>query len=218
MASSPFLESTKSSANSVSVEYSHSSTSSILLTCPRLRLCCLHVLRRPCLHCFRRGSSRLGPAVVEPPLLASLRPPWITVSIDRILLHDQPPPRENRARAPPSQVAPGPSIDPVPAALIQHATDAAPPAPPLLGALPPEAPWRVSTPAALPEMPSPTEIEFIESVERFSHNDWAREQRAKPVCDAAIRYLLLGSPSVLPDDFLLHLAPHKHPSFRKCAL
>ena len=187
---------------------------------PRLRLCCLHFVRRPCRPV--RSSLRLGLAVAEPPLLTILRPPWIMVSIDRILLHlpshDQPPPRENPARAPPSQVAPGPSIDPVPAALIQHATDAAPPAPPLLGALPPEAPWRVSTPAALPEMPSPTEIEFIESVERFSHNDWAREQRAKPVCDAAIRYLLLGSPSVLPDDFLLHLAPHKHPSFRKCAL
>ena len=113
--------------------------------------------------------------------------------------------------APPSQVAPGPSVDPVPAVPIQHATDATPPAPPLLGALPPEAPQRVSTPAALPEMPSPAEIEFIESVERFSNNDWECEQRAEPVCDAGIRHLLLGSPSVLLDDFLLHLAPHKRP-------
>ena len=46
----------------------------------------------------RRGSSRHGPAVAEPPLLASLRPPWITGSIDRILLRHQPPPRETRAR------------------------------------------------------------------------------------------------------------------------
>ena len=30
----------------------------------------------------------------------------------------------------------------------------------------------------------------IESVERYSHTDWAREQRAEPVCDAVIRYLL----------------------------
>ena len=40
---------------------------------------------------------------------------------------------------------------------------------------------------------------------------WAREQRVEPVCDAAIRYLLLGCPSALSDDFLLHLAPHKRP-------
>ena len=96
--------------------------------------------------------------------------------------------------------SPRPSIDPV-----------TPPAPPLLGALPPEAPRRVSTPAALTEMPSPAEVELIEPVERFSHTDWAREQRVEPVRDAAIRYPLLGSLSVLPDDFLLLLAPHKRP-------
>ena len=65
---------------------------------PRLRLCCIHLLRRPCRPFFRRGSSRLGPAVAEPPLLASFKLPWITGSIDRILLRDQPPSRENRTR------------------------------------------------------------------------------------------------------------------------
>ena len=67
---------------------------------PRLRLCCLHFVRRPCRPV--RSSLRLGLAVAEPPLLTILRPPWIMVSIDRILLHlpshDQPPPRENPAR------------------------------------------------------------------------------------------------------------------------
>ena len=106
---------------------------------------------------------------------------------------------------------PGHSIDPVPTVPIQQATDAATPAPPLLGALPADAPGRTSTPAALPEVPSPAEIEFIKSVERYTHTDWAREQRAEPVCDAAIRYLLLGRPSVVPEDFFLHLAPHKRP-------
>ena len=62
----------------------------------------------------------------------------------------------------PYQVAPGPSIDPVPTVPIQRITDAATPAPPLLVTLPPEATWRVSTPAALPETPSPAEIEFLE--------------------------------------------------------
>ena len=69
---------------------------------PRLCLYCLHLLRRPCRPFFRRGSSRLGRAVAESPLLASLTPPWIMVLIDRILLHlpshDQPPPWQNRAR------------------------------------------------------------------------------------------------------------------------
>ena len=145
-------------------------------------------------------------------------------SIDRIILHHpshgQPPPYENRARfgAPRLCSFSGSSVDPVPTVPIQHATHAASPDPPLLGALPPEAHRRVSTSAALPEMPSTAEIEFIESVKRYSHTDWAREQRAEPVCDAAIRYLL-GNPSVLPDDFLLHLADHKRPRLSEvCSL
>ena len=72
--------------------------------CPRLRLCYLLVLRRPCRLFFRRGASRLGPAVAEPLLLASLRPPWITGSIDRALHRDQPPPSENRARPGPTRL------------------------------------------------------------------------------------------------------------------
>ena len=113
--------------------------------------------------------------------------------------------------ASPSQVALGHSIGPVSAVPIQHATDAATPAPPLLGVLPPEAPRRVSTPAALPETPSPAEIEFMESVGRYSHADWAREQHGEPVCDAAVRDSFLRSPSVFPDDFLLQLALRQTP-------
>lgn len=43
------------------------------------------------------------------------------------------------------------------------------------------------------------------------HADWTREQRAKAAClrCATIPYLLLGSPSVLPSDFLLHFPSHK---------
>ena len=139
------------------------------------------------------------------------------LSIDRILLHlpSHDSPRRAKTRpsqsASPFQVAPGPSIDPVPTKPIQHTIDAATLAPTLFGTLPSEAPRRVSTPAALPDTPSPAEIEFLQPVERYSHTDWAREQRTKPVCEAAIRYILLGCPSVLPDDFFLHLAPHKRP-------
>ena len=70
--------------------------------CPRLRLCFIHLLRRPCRPFSRRGSFRLGPTVTERPLPASRRPAWSMVSIDHIFLylqsHDQFPPRENRAR------------------------------------------------------------------------------------------------------------------------
>ena len=102
----------------------------------------------------------------------------------------RPVPAARKPRPPQSastaQVAPGPSIDTVPTVPIQHTTDAATPAPPLLGTLPWEAPRRVSAPAALPETPSTAELEFLESVEWYSHTDWAREQRAETVCEADI--------------------------------
>ena len=68
-----------------------------LRLCPWLRLCCLQLLRRPCRPFSRRGSSRLGPAAVEPPLPASLRSLWITGPLDRTLLRNHSLPRENRA-------------------------------------------------------------------------------------------------------------------------
>ena len=84
----------------------------------------------------------------------------------------QPAPTARKPRPPrsasPSQVFPGPSIEPVPTVSIQHATDATTSVPPLLGALPSEASQRFSTPAALPEMLSPAEVELIVSVEPCS--------------------------------------------------
>ena len=78
--------------------------------------------------------------------------------------------------------------------------------PPLLGVQSSD-----GTPAPLPERPTASELEFREAVERYSHADWAREQRAEPACDAAIHYLLLGSPAAFPDDFLSHIPSHKRP-------
>lgn len=80
---------------------------------------------------------------------------------------------------------------------------------------------RVSTPAALPEMPPHAEIKYIEPVDLYSHSDWARERRAEPVCDAIIRYCLLGNRSVLHDDTFLDLPPHNpnpNPRCWKCAV
>ena len=67
------------------------------------------------------------------------------------------------------------------------------------------------TPAPLRERQTAAELEFYEAVERYSHADWAREQRVEPAFDAVIRYLRLGSPAALPDDFLSHIPSHKRP-------
>ena len=86
-----------------------------------------------------------------------------------------PPPAPPRAKPRPlrptlaSEVYPRPSIGPVPSVPILHAADAAAFALPVLGALPPEAPRRVSTRAALLEIPSRA-VEFIESFEYYSHS------------------------------------------------
>lgn len=88
---------------------------------------------------------------------------------------------------------------------------AANPAQRLVGVLPLDAPLSARTPAALPEIPTSAELEFLESVQRSSHTDWAQKQRAEPVCDAAIRHLLSGSPLVPPDEFLLRLPSRKRP-------
>ena len=165
---------------------------------PRLRLCCLYLLRRPCRPFFRRGSFRLGLAVVALPLLASLRPPWIAKiapASERLAFSDC-----TRALYRPSSYCADPTHH-----RRGHTCSVFTWYPPS------EAPRRFSTPDALPETSSPPEIESLESVEQCSHTDWAREQRAEPMRDATIRYLLLGCPSVLPDDFLLRLAPRNPP-------
>ena len=173
---------------------------------------------RPCRPFPRRGSFRLESAVAKLPLLVRLRPPWAIASLMRVLLHtlslDQPARRASHARlGPPRLQMFSPNL---PSTLFRlcrfrPTTDAATPAPPLVGTLPPHAPRRASTPAALPEIPSPAEIEFIEYFERRTHSDRAREQCAEPVCDTVTRYLFLGCPLLLPNDFFLHLAPHKRP-------
>ena len=57
------------------------------------------------------------------------------------------------------------------------------------------------------------EMQFADSVARYSHADWMREQQAEPTCHAAMRYITLGRPSTLPADFLLCYPSHKRPSF-----
>ena len=97
-------------------------------------------------------------------------------------------------------------IDSAPTAPIGSAAAATEPIPPLLGVQSLD-----GNPDLLLERPTPAELEFRKTVERYSHADWAREQRSESTCDAAIRYVLFGSPAALPDDFLSHAPSHKRP-------
>ena len=193
---------------------------------PQLRFCCLNLHRRLCRPFPRRGSFRLGPIVAKLPLLTSLRPPWTMVSLVRILLHppfhDQPPRCASRARLGPpllQRFLPDP-----PSALLRLCRFGPPPmrlhAPLLLGTY---------TPTRCPSVCQHSNRSPRYTVSRrirvnricraiHTHSDWAREQSAKPVCDAAIRYLLVDSSSVLSKDFLLHLAPANATRCPKCAL
>ena len=78
--------------------------------------------------------------------------------------------------------------------------------PPLLGDTPP-------APAKLDAAGNAAESQFDDSVARYSHADWMREQQAEPTCHAAIRYINIGRPSALPVDFLSCYPSHKRPSF-----
>ena len=56
------------------------------------------------------------------------------------------------------------------------------------------------------------ELRFADSVARYSHADWKREQHAEPTCHAMMRYISIGRPSVLPPDVLACYPSHKRPS------
>ena len=114
------------------------------------------------------------------------------------------------ARRPSRPQAPSPPSErpacPASTVAVRSAAAATEPTLSLLGVESSDAP-----PATVfPAVTSPA-LHFRESVERYSHVHWAREQRDKPACDATIQYLLLGGPSVLPDDFLSHIPSGKRP-------
>ena len=48
----------------------------------------------------------------------------------------------------------------------------------------------------------PAELRFADSVARYSHANWKREQHAKPTYNAIMHYVSVGQPSVLPPDVL----------------
>ena len=100
-----------------------------------------------------------------------------------------------------------------PAVTVQSGHNATESAPLFLGAQESD-----STPSTrLNEVSSPAELEFSESVERYSHAYRAREQRTKPTCDAASWYLLLGSPALRSSPMIcsIMLTSRKRPPLSK---
>ena len=106
------------------------------------------------------------------------------------------PPAGAQPRLPPTTTppaaAPTPPVSPAPT----------PPRPPPPSTSSPTFP---STPTL--QLPDPVvdhndDPHLLARVERYTYRDWAREQRAEPVCYAAIRFLSLDSPSPPPADLL----------------
>ena len=69
-----------------------------------------------------------------------------------------------------------------------------------------------TAPARLDALGDVAELRFADSVARYSHDNWKREQHAEPTCHATMRYTSIGRPSVLPPDFLACYPSHKRPS------
>ena len=56
------------------------------------------------------------------------------------------------------------------------------------------------------------DLRFADSVARYSHADWKREQHGEPTCHAAMRYISIGRPSALRPGVLACHPSHKRPS------
>ena len=69
-----------------------------------------------------------------------------------------------------------------------------------------------TTPTRSDALDDAAELRFADSVARYSHADWKREQRAEPTCHATIRYISIGRPSALPPDFLECYPSSRRPS------
>ena len=69
-----------------------------------------------------------------------------------------------------------------------------------------------TAPTKLDALGDAAELQFADSIARYSHADWKREQQAEPTCHAAMRYITIGRPSALPPGFLSCYLSHKRPS------
>ena len=64
-------------------------------------------------------------------------------------------------------------------------------------------------PSKLDALGDAAELQFVDSVARYSHADWKREQQVEPTCHAAMRYITIGRPSALPAYVLPCYPSHK---------
>ena len=103
---------------------------------------------------------------------------------------------------PPTAAAPAPAASSVPTVPIPSDRDRAEPVgtpllwlTPLLGDTPP-------APAKLDALGDAAESQCADSVARYSHADWDREQQTEPTCHAAMHYINICRPSTLTPDFL----------------
>ena len=77
--------------------------------------------------------------------------------------------------------------------------------------LPPPPGDTPTAPTKLDALGDAAELQFADSVARYSHTAWEREQQAEPTCHAAMRYIPIGRPSALQPDFLSCYPSHKLP-------
>ena len=122
------------------------------------------------------------------------------------------PPRVPRPRpGPPTAAIPAPAASSVPTVPVPSDRDRAEPVgtpflrlTPTLGDTPP-------APAKLDALGDATKLQFADSVARYSHAEWERQQQAEPTCHTAMRYITIGRPSALPADFLSYYLSHNQP-------
>ena len=179
---------------------------------PRRYLSCLPFLRLARLPLSRQISFRQGRAGVKPPPLVPPGLPSITVSCALTLRH-----RRSNNQSPPRD-SPDGHDSPRPPTRGPPVQSTRPPPPPLGMPLPRLSLFRrflacKARKARRPPFPRDQPQQSSNSVRPSSatRTMTGREQRAEPACDAAIRYLLLGSPAVLPNDFLSPIPSHKRP-------
>ena len=122
------------------------------------------------------------------------------------------PPRIPRPRpGPPTAATPAPTTSSVPTVPIpSDRVGAEPVGTPLLRLTPPlgDTP---PAPAKLDALGDAAKLQFADSIARYSHADWERQQQAEPTCHAARRYITIGRPSALTADFLSCYPSHNQP-------
>ena len=114
--------------------------------------------------------------------------------------------------APPTAATPAPAASAVPTVSIPSDRGRAEPVGTLLLRLTPPLGDTSPAPAKVDALDDAAELQFNDSVARYSHADWAREQQAEPTCHAAMRFITIGRPSALPTDFFVVL-PFAQASF-----